>query len=303
VTRAGHHLRRMVLMTPGDNPRLIDRARRTPSDAVWLDLEDGVASARKAIARDLVASALAEHDWCCQELLVRVNSPADGGTEDLALLLETLGSGQARLDGIVLAKVNTAEDVHEISQTLNSHETARPHLPSAPLWCMIETPVGMVNINAIAAHPDVTAVVFGGGELRTMLGLSPASESWEPDPLDGARLQLVTAARAFGASAVDASFPYPRDREGSLQAATRTFSLGFDGKLVLSPSQIAPVLAAWAPSAAEVAAARSALAHTIPGEHDPPHAGDDGGRLVIPELRERQAGEILRRARVLGMAD
>jgi citrate lyase subunit beta/citryl-CoA lyase len=300
VTRPGNRLRRMVLMTPGDNPQLIGRARRTPSDAIWLDLEDGVAPARKAIARDLVTSALACRDWCCQELLVRVNSPADGGTEDLALLLETLGSGQARLDGIVLPKVDTAEYVHEISEALSSHGM---QLPSAPLWCMIETPAGLVNINTIAAHPDVTAVVFGGGELRTMLGLSPASESWEPDPLDCARLQLVTAARAFGASAVDASFPYPRDREGSLQAAARTFALGFDGKLVLSPSQIAPVLAAWAPSPTEVAAARNALAHPIPGEHDPPHAGDDGGRLVIPELRERQAGEILRRARVLGMVD
>lgn len=303
MTLSSDRLRRTVLMTPGDQSRLIEHARRASSDVVWLDLEDAVDPARKAVARKLVTAAMRQPGWACRELIVRINSPADGGADDLDSLLASFGTNRRRLDGIVVPKVECAGDVLQIAERLKALASAETQSDLPMLWCLIETPRGLLHIAEIATQPSVTALLFGAGAIRVLLGMSPTTESWAPDPLDSARLQLVTAARTFGKSAIDSSYPFPRDESGTHDAARRSFALGFDGKLLVTPRQVEPVVNAWGPSAAELAAAQATLSGESPGTQTSDATPPAQRRMQVRQLDQWQAERVMIRARASRMAE
>lgn len=295
----GVSLRRAVLMTPGNVDRLIAAARETDVDAVWLDLEEAVPDADKAGARQTVADAL-DGPWRCRELLVRINGVSEGGLDDVDVVLSRAIERGRLPDGFVLTKVDTPDEVRIVGERLAAI-CAPLGLRPPRLWSMIETLPALRNLDDIlAAHDSLTAVLFGAGALRPLLGMPQASANADPDPLDYLRVQVVAASRARGLTVIDGACSATRDAVATERAARHSFLLGFDGAMVLSPRQIGSVIQAWAPSESEVEEARTTLARLS--------AADDvtvtrvGSRTVVVEMARLQALTVLARAEQSGSA-
>jgi citrate lyase subunit beta / citryl-CoA lyase len=237
--------RRSVLFVPGSNQRALDKARELPADGLIFDLEDAVAPAAKAEARTHVAQVLQQGGYGRRELILRVNAlETPWGAADLG------AAAQLPLDAVLLPKVERADQVHR-AQALLDHAGAPAGLP---LWCMIETPRGVLAAAAIAtASPRVAALVAGTSDLSGDLHALAA-----PDraPLSTSLGLIVLAARAYGLAAVDGVHLDLADDDGFAFACHQGRAMGFDGKTLIHPRQLAPANAAFAPSAAEIAWAR-----------------------------------------------
>jgi len=281
-------VRRTLLMTPGDRPDYVDRARAAAADVVWLDLEDGVDASRKADARRIVGSALAA-DWACRELLVRVNAVAEGGLDDISAVL-----ARGRPDGIVLSKVESADEVVAAAEAVRSAGAG-----SLPLWLMIETPRAVLDVDGIAAASGlVTALVFGAGALIRELGMTRGDDGGYPDGLHYAESRTVLTARARGLSAITGSYPRTNDPEGMRAHALRSFAIGFDGVLLVSPVQIGAAHAAWAPSPEEIADAGRLLAGLAGLRGADRSVGTVDGRAMIVDAQAASAELVLARGRI-----
>lgn len=238
-------LRRTLLMTPGHDHSLAEKALRAKPDAVWLDLEDGVPDASKLAARAVIADAFRSLDFGTTERLIRIN-PLSGplGLEDLR---HAVAAGP---DGIVLTKVASASEVQLADRIIG--EGGGTRADHIGLWCMIETPSSLLRLEEIAtASPRLRALLYGGGGLLRELQPAPRTSAAWPE-LNGLRFEhlygrsrLVLYARALGLLAIDSSFSDVRDADGTYRDALYTFQLGFDGKMVLSPRQIEPVHRAY----------------------------------------------------------
>ncbi|WP_278913520.1 HpcH/HpaI aldolase/citrate lyase family protein [Deinococcus wulumuqiensis] len=227
---------RSMLYVPGDKPRAIEKARTLGADAVILDLEDAVAPEHKEAARANVQEAL-RTPWPCP-VLVRVNglgSPWEHADREMALL--------AGVDGLVLPKVETESSVTEL------------HL-RVPLWAMIETPRGVLQAPAIAAAPGVAGLLVGTNDLARALRTRPHPERL---PLLHALAATVLAARAAGKVPIDAVYNDVRDPEGFVRECEQGRTLGFAGKTVIHPDQVAAANAAFGVSDEQAQAARDLL--------------------------------------------
>ncbi|ANE44564.1 HpcH/HpaI aldolase/citrate lyase family protein [Deinococcus puniceus] len=228
---------RSVLYVPGDKSRAIEKARGLGADAVILDLEDAVAPEAKAQARENVRLALRAGGWRVP-VLVRVNglgTEHEHADREMALL-----SGAA---GLVLPKTEDARAVAALSLGL-------------PLWAMIETPAGVLNAAAIAAVPGVAGLLVGANDLARALRTGPHPERL---PLLHALSAVVLAARAAGKVPLDAVFNDITDGEGLARECAQGRMLGFAGKTVIHPGQIAAANAAYGVTAAQADEARALL--------------------------------------------
>jgi citrate lyase subunit beta / citryl-CoA lyase len=232
--------RRTLLMTPGHDRSLAEKALRARPDVLWLDLEDGVPEAHKLAARDVVVDGFQSLDFGATERLIRINPLSTPfGQDDLRHI------AAAQPDGIVLTKIASAAEV-QLADTLLTESGS--HTDHIRLWCMIETPSSMLRLEEIAsASPRVAALLYGGGGLLRELQPVPCKPA-DLAGLDGLRFEhlygrsrLVLYARALGLLAIDSSFSDVHDPDGTYRDALYTFQLGFDGKMVLSPRQIEPV--------------------------------------------------------------
>src|SRR5689334_17774197 len=153
--------RRSVLYMPGANPRALEKARALPADALIFDLEDAVAPDAKAAAREAVAAAVRAGGYGRRELILRVNGLATPwGHADLA------AAAQMATDGVLLPKVESADAVRLAVASLDN--LGAP--PSLAVWCMMETPLGMLHAEAIAAaSPRVAGLVMGTSDLAKEL--------------------------------------------------------------------------------------------------------------------------------------
>jgi citrate lyase subunit beta / citryl-CoA lyase len=284
-------LRRTLLMTPGNRPDLMEKARGAVSDAVWLDLEDAVPPAEKDEATKQVLKALESGAWGCRELLVRVNPVPGRGLHDIALLM----AAERKPAGFVLSKVESSDEVAAAGLLIESLSTVTAP-PSPLLWLMVETPQAVLDVERLAAaSPLTSALLFGAGALRPALGLRHSAESRD-DGLLYARSRTVLAARAHGLSALDGAFDFPGDIGGTARDARRSFDLGFDGKLILSPRQIQAVFEAWAPDEDELRRARE-LADAL-GKMSGTGAtiGADKSKVVVADSARATVEGILARA-------
>ncbi|UQN07733.1 CoA ester lyase [Deinococcus sp. QL22] len=228
---------RSVLYVPGDKPRAIEKARGLGADAIILDLEDAVAPEAKAQARENVRLALRAGSWRVP-VLVRVNglgTEHEHADREMALL-----SGAA---GLVLPKTEDASAVAALSLGL-------------PLWAMIETPAGVLHAAAIAAVPGVAGLLVGANDLARALRTGPHPERL---PLLHALSAVVLAARAAGKLPLDAVFNDITDGEGLARECAQGRMLGFAGKTVIHPGQIAAANAAYGVTAAQATDARALL--------------------------------------------
>jgi (3S)-malyl-CoA thioesterase len=228
---------RTALFLPASNPRAIAKARTLDTDMVILDLEDAVRDDAKQAAREAAVEAAREgfgHRLCAIRLNA-IDSPEHGA--DVAAL-----AGSA-CDFVVLPKVESAEDAARVADALGK-----------PLLAMIETPVGVLAAAGIAAAPGVAGLIAGTNDLRVGLGIPPVAGR---AGLALALQTIVLAARASSGWAIDGVFNALDDGQAFAKECRHGRSLGFDGKSLIHPYQIAIATEAFGPSEQELADARA----------------------------------------------
>ena len=237
--------RRTCLSVPGSNPRMIEKAKSLPADEVFLDLEDAVAPDAKAVARRRVSAALAGPGWGSQLRGVRVNDWTTPWTHlDVIDVVSAAGSA---LDVVVLPKVTDASHVHALDLLLTQLELTHG-LPVGRIGidAQIENAKGLSNIDAIAAGPRVQALVLGPADLMASLNMRTLVVGEQPEGYDVGDayhhilMTILVAARAHGVAAIDGPYLKVRDTDAFRRVAGRSAALGYDGKWVLHPDQIAP---------------------------------------------------------------
>ncbi|WP_314177688.1 HpcH/HpaI aldolase/citrate lyase family protein [Streptomyces winkii] len=255
---------RTLLFVPGDRPERIRKALASEADAVAVDLEDAVAATAKDSARALTAEALTglvplRLGRPGPGVHIRVNALDTAEAEaDLAAVRSLLG--RARLDGLIVPKARSAEQIAGLDETLTSAETEAGIQPGRlSLLPIVESAAGVLASAAVAsASPRVQTLLFGTLDLAAELGVRPTAEGRE---LLHARSQLVLAARAAGLPGpLDGPHAALDDEDGLVRSTLAAGELGFTGRVVLHPRQVAPVRRAFAPADAELARAREVLA-------------------------------------------
>ena len=236
--------RRTCLSVPGSSRKMIDKAKGLPADEVFLDLEDAVAPDAKAAARTAVAAALAEPGWAGQLRGVRVNDWTTPWTH--GDLIEVVAGAGTAVEVVVLPKVTEVAHVQATDLLLTQLE----HTHGLPVGgigidAQIEDARGLMNINAIAAHPRVHALVLGPADLMASLNTRTLVVGEQPPDYDvgdayhHVLMTILVAARAHGIAAVDGPYLKVRDVAAFRRVAGRSAALGYDGKWVLHPDQIA----------------------------------------------------------------
>lgn len=278
--------RRSVLYMPGSNARALEKGRSLPADGLILDLEDAVAPDAKAAARDTIAQALAAGGYGGRELIVRVNGlNTPWGYDDLRM------AAASGADAVLLPKVESADAVRQAEAVLRAAGAPA----GQTIWCMMETPLGILNVKEIAgASPTVGALVLGTSDLAKDLHAAHTA----------LRLPMITslglcllAARAYGLAVLDGVHLDLNDDEGFAASCRQGCELGFDGKTLIHPKTIAACNAAFAPDADEIA-----QAHRIIAAHAEAAAAGKGVVLVDGKLVENLHVENARRLVALAEA-
>lgn len=241
--------RRSVLFMPGANARAMAKARELKADGLIFDLEDSVAPAAKEAARVQIAAALTEGDYGKRERVLRVNGVDTQWHRDDLSFAATLP-----VDAVLLPKVESAADVRTTIAALDG--AGAP--PSLALWCMMETPLAFLDARAIASSsPRLAALVLGTEDLGKDLHTRPRPDRM---PFLLALQSCVLAARAYGLAPLDAVYRDFSDDQGFIASCRQGRDLGFDGKTLIHPRQIAIANAEFGPSTAELDEAREVIA-------------------------------------------
>lgn len=249
-------VRRSVLYMPAANARALEKAKDIAADALIFDLEDAVAPDAKDLARSQAVAAAGSGDYGDRELTIRCNGlDTPWGADDVAAAAT---SGAA---AVVIPKVNSTAYLDEISAILDA-EGAPGDLT---IWAMIETPTGVLDVRAIAAHPRVEVLLMGTNDLYRELR---AVMTLDRHAILPHLATSLLAAREAEVMILDGVYNDVRDPEGFLVDATQGFEMGFDGKTLVHPSQVDPTNDLWSPSADEIAHAEAVIAAFEEAEAD-----------------------------------
>ena len=278
--------RRSVLYMPGSNARALEKARELPADGLILDLEDAVSPDAKALARGQVCEAVVAGGYGWRELVIRVNGlDTPWGGEDVA------AAAKAAPDAILLPKVENAAQVHRLERLLGECG-ASTH---TAIWCMMETPLGILRAAEIAAaSPRVTVLVMGTSDLTKDLH---ARHTPLRLPMLTSLSQCLLAARAHGKVILDGVHLDLADEAGFVEACRQGVELGFDGKTLIHPKQVEPCNRVFAPALEEVEQARKIVAAFAAAE-----AAGRGVVLVEGKLVENLHVENAKRTLALAEA-
>lgn len=286
------HARRALLYMPGDDWRKINKALTLGVDCICMDMEDGVALNRKAEARQTIARALQELDFGASEKLARINAVGSGLEDD-----DIQAALPCRPDGIVIPKVEALEQIEWASQIIEGAELQYDWpLNSIRMLVGVETARGILNLKEIASHPRLDGIIFGGEDFAASLGAVRTPQAWE---LFYARSAVVVACAANALQAIDIVTIEFRDLEKVRQEALFGAQLGYSGKQVVHPNQVAPVQEAFTPDDQAILQARR-LVEAFE-QHQARGAGAfelDGRMIDLPLLKAAQ--NILTRARAAG---
>lgn len=273
-----------ILFCPADRPERYAKAAER-ADAVILDLEDAVAPADKPAARGHLVrhlATLAEDAALLERTIVRVNPAGDATRAELDADLQVLAGTGVR--HVMLAKAESADDVDKVVQALG---------PRVGVIALCETPAGITRADQLAAHPSVTALMWGAEDLVAALGGSSSRHSTGTyrDVARTARSLVLLAAATHGTAAIDSIYADLTDLDGLSAEAEDAAASGFAAKACIHPSHVAPIRAAYTPTDAEIEHARALLAEV------PQHAGSfqfRGAMVDAPLIRH--AERIIHRA-------
>jgi citrate lyase beta subunit len=245
-------LRRSLLITPGDRLGWLARAVTLAADSVVFDLEDGVGAAQKPAARAGIAEALGALDFAGRERVVRINAAT---TPDFQADLAALPL--QHLDAIFLPKAENPSDVTKLAAWLDAQEPRAARAGPIDIIASIETPRGLLNALAIAdASSRTSALFFGSGDYAMATGSAVTERS-----LAMPRALIVAAASAAGLQAIDAAyFASVKDADATRADALVARELGFCGKLLFHPNQVAVCNEVFSPTPAEIARAQKIVA-------------------------------------------
>lgn len=280
--------RRSALYSPAANSRALEKAEGLDCDVIIFDLEDSVAPDAKGAARENLRSHFAAHPHGRAERLIRINRlDSDWGTEDF------LAARACHPDGLVLPKVEEPSDVLALVDALT--ETDAP--PDMVIFAMIETARGLMNLSAIAElgrlpGARLAGLIVGMNDIIMETRLAPAQARANAHPW---LMQCVLAARAGGLDVLDAVYNDFRDAEGFAVECHDGAEMGFNGKTLIHPSQIATANLAFSPSEAALVEAQA----IVEAFRDPANAGRgviviDG--TMVERLHLQQAEALLARA-------
>ncbi len=314
VEQAPARLNRSELAVPGSNPKLFEKAAASAADVIFLDLEDAVAPDDKPQARKNIIEALNEIDWGDKTMSVRIN-----GLDTHYMyrdVVDVIEQGGDRLDLIMIPKVGTAADVYAVDMLVTQVEDAMGRKKRIGFEHIIETALGMANVDEIAAaskrneslHFGVAdyaastkarTTVIGGpnkmyGVLTDQEGDEPRDYHWG-DMWHYAIARLVVAARANGLRPIDGPFGDFQDPDGFRAQANRAAALGCEGKWAIHPSQIALANEVYSPSEEEVDRAKRILDAMAQAQKEGKGAVSLDGRLIdIASIK--QAEVMVRKA-------
>lgn len=244
--------RRSVLYMPGSNARAMEKARDIPADALILDLEDAVAPDAKEEARAQIVHAVTRGGYGKREIAIRVNGlDTPWGIDDIKAAVV------AGPDAILVPKINSAEDVAR-AETALIEAGAKPGLQ---LWCMIETPLAILNIQSIAAKAKeprsrMTVWVMGTNDIAKELR---AAHTADRLPMLASLGLAIVAARAYGLVALDGVYNDIKNEAGFAAVCEQGRDMGFDGKTLIHPSQVGPCNTIFSPDPETVAFARKTI--------------------------------------------
>lgn len=281
--------RRSVLYMPGSNARALEKAREIAADALILDLEDAVAPDAKELARDQVCAAVKAGGYGRRELVIRLN-----GTDTPWFEADLAAASEARPDAILIPKVSSPEMLQRIGNQL----TGLWADPSIKVWAMIETPLAILDAERIAqaAHVPATRLacfVLGTNDLakETRARFVPGRA-----PMLPWLTTAILAARAHGIDVIDGVYNDLKDEAGFIAECEQGRDLGFDGKTLIHPAQVAPANAIFAPDESELSRAKAIIA-----AFQQPENADKGAIQLDGRMVERLHAEMAKR--VVALAD
>ena len=275
--------RRSVLYMPGSNARAMEKAKTLPVDGVILDLEDAVAPDAKIDARKQVAAAVKAGGFGSREVFIRVNGiDTEWHADDLR------DAAGAAPDGIVVPKVSSSEQLEMIGRRLldmgTNHKTR--------VWAMIETPIAILNVVDIAAAAHDSETRLSGFIMGTNDIAKETGAKFVPGraPMVPWLTTCILAARAYGIVILDGVYNDHSNAEGFLRECEQGRDLGFDGKTLIHPNQVAPCNDVFSPTADEVTQARKIIAAFDQPENKGKGVVSLDGRMV-----ERMHADIARK--------
>ncbi|MEP6472756.1 MAG: CoA ester lyase [Gemmatimonadota bacterium] len=297
-------LQRSELAVPGTNPGMFVKALEGPADYVFLDLEDAVAPADKEQARINVIKGLLEHDWQAsgKTICVRVNGiDTHYFYRDMVDVIEQAGH---RLDVVLVPKVGTPSDVYLTDALLTQIEAAKGIANRIGIDVLIETALGMANVEAIAqSSRRLEAMHFGVADYAASLrartvnigGLNP---DYPGDQWHAGLCRMIVACRAYGLRPIDGPFGDFKDPDGYRAAARRGAALGIEGKWAIHPTQIELANEVFTPPPVEVDKARRILIALEEAAKAGKGAAQLDGRM-IDAASARMAENVVNLARVI----
>ena len=287
------HSRRALLYMPGDDRRKIEKATTLGVDCICMDMEDGTALSRKAEARAVITTALKELDFGASERCIRINSIGSGfEKDDLAAALA------AKLDSIVVPKIETAEHVKWVSDRIESYELSNGlALGGVRLLIGVETAKGILNLRESAeADKRLEAIIFGAEDYAASVGATRTKEAIE---VLFARSAVVAACAANDLQAIDMVYIDFKDVEGLRIEAAQGAGFGFSGKQVIHPNQVPAAQEAFTPSDEAIAYAKRVVESFESSQKEGKGAyALDGKMIDMPLLKNAQ--KVLDRARAAG---
>lgn len=319
IEQATPRLHRSELAVPGSMPALFEKAAKSAADVVFLDLEDAVAPDDKEQARKNVIEALNDIDWDSKTISVRINGlDTHYMYRDVIEVVESC----SRLDLLLIPKVGAAADVYALDMLVTQIEQAKKREKRLGFEVLIETALGLANVEAIAqSSKRLEAMTFGAGDfaastrMRTTVigGLNPdygvlsdrdetGKREFHPgDPWHAAQARMLVACRAWGLRPIDGPYGDFKDPDGYVSAARRVAALGFEGKWAIHPSQIELANQVFSPAPEELEKARRIVEAMEQAAREGKGAVQLDGRL-IDVASIRMAQNLLKKAETIAAA-
>lgn len=287
-------LRRSMLFVPGGNQKMAEKALGLDADSLIIDLEDSVAPQLKKEARKSVKDFIVDTEFGDKEVSVRINSlKTEYGEEDLSVIM------QAKPHTLIIPKVEAAEELKRLDSMMTQMEEEKD-LPigGISLMPLIETPLGIVNIDEIAmSTPRLTGLLFGAGDFTRETRGQITRERWE---LHYPLIRILIAARAANIDAIDSPYFDVKDPEGCEANARQAKALGYDGKSAIHPLQVEVINKVFTPTTQEVEHSRKVIEAYQKAEAEGKGATQLEGQL-IENVHASIARRILKTAEKAGV--